>query len=86
MSGRNSSLQIFIYQIELLLQLLVGIVDAKLLEAVDVKGLKAVDVKDTNEAVGLAAGPEGLVDVQHDPVEEVGVDALGQGITSEESL
>ena len=41
------------YHVELLLKLLVGVVDAELLEAVDLEGLEAVDVQDTDELMNL---------------------------------
>ena len=34
----------------------------------------------------LAARPQGLVDLDDDPVEQVGVDALGEGVPSEDGL
>ncbi len=43
--------------VELLLQLLVGIVDAKLLERVDHEHLKPVDVQHANARPRLAAVP-----------------------------
>jgi hypothetical protein len=36
--------------------------------------------------VNLSAGPEGLVDLHHDPVEQVCVDALRQSVASESGL
>ena len=39
--------------VELLLQLLVGVVDAELLEAVDLESLEAVDVQHADELVDL---------------------------------
>ena len=39
-----------------------------------------VDVQDSNEGVLLEGGVQGLVDVLHDPVEQLGIDVLGQGV------
>ena len=47
--------------VELLLQFLVGIVDAKLLKAVLLKHLKPVDVQDPYGGVALVGGAEGVV-------------------------
>jgi hypothetical protein len=41
---------------ELLLQALIGVVDAQLLKAVGVKRLKSIDVKDGDGQVGLDIG------------------------------
>ena len=57
--------------VEELLQLLVGVVDAELLEAVDVEDLEAGDVEDADEGGALALGAvEGAVDADDDPLEE----------------
>lgn len=39
-----------------------------------------IDVEHTDEGVLLHSGVQGLVDVLHDPVEELGIDVLGQGV------
>lgn len=39
-----------------------------------------VDVEHADEGVLLHSGVQGFVDVLHDPVEELGVDVLGQGV------
>lgn len=39
-----------------------------------------IDVEHANEGVLLHSGVQGLVDVLHDPVEELGIDVLGQGV------
>lgn len=41
-----------------------------------------VDVEDPDEGVLLDVGDQSFVDVLHDPVEELGVDVLGQRVTS----
>lgn len=41
-----------------------------------------VDVEDADEGVLLDVGDQSFVDVLHDPVEELGVDVLGQRVTS----
>ena len=74
------------HHVELLLQLLVRVVDAKLFEAVDLEGFEAVDVEDADELVHLAAGAERLVDVHDDPVEDARVYALGQRVPGEQGV
>ena len=57
--------------VEELLELLVGKVDAELLEAVDVEDLEASNVEDADEGGALALGAvEGAVDAGDDPLEE----------------
>ena len=51
-----------------------------LFKTVPLKGLKAVDVQDSDELVDLAGGVERLIDLANYPIEEVRVDALGQGL------
>ena len=72
--------------VELLLQLLVGIVDTELLEGVDLKSLKAVDVQHPNELVHLEIGLQCLVDVEDNPVKQVGVNALHKSVSGLECL
>ena len=66
-----------------LLQILVGKVDAKLLEAVRLEVLEPEDVQHANGAlvgvpdVGLV---DGVVDLLDDVDEEPAVDALGEGV------
>ena len=45
-----------------------------------------VDVQDSNEGVLLQGGVQGLVDVLHNPVEQLGVDVLGQGVACVDHL
>lgn len=67
---------------EKLLQILVGEIDAKLLEAVGGEVLKAENVKHTNGVAGRRLGfVDGLVDFVDDVDEETPVDALGQGVS-----
>ena len=57
--------------VEELLELLVGEIDAELLEAVDVKDLEAGNVEDADEGGALALGAvERAVDAGDDPLEE----------------
>ena len=57
--------------VEQLLQLLVGVVDAQLLEAVQLEDLEASYVEDADEAGALPLGPvQGPVDPGDDPLEE----------------
>ena len=66
--------------VELLLQLLVGVVDTELLEGIRLESLEAVNVKDSDELVDLEVGLERPVDLVDDPVEDVAVDTLDQGV------
>ncbi len=47
--------------VELLLEFLIGIVDAELLEAVFLEDLKAIDVQDANGGMAVVGGGEGVV-------------------------
>ncbi len=71
---------------ELLLQLLVGVVDAELLEAVLAERLEAVDVEHAYEGGGLHGALQTLVDLRHDPVEDRGVHVLGERVPGEQRL
>ena len=51
-----------------------------------VERFEAVDVEDSDELVDLAARSQGLVDLDDDPVEQIGVDALGEGVSGEDGL
>ena len=51
-----------------------------------IERFESVDVEDSDELVDLSAGPEGLVDLDHDPVEQVGVDAFRESVSSENCL
>ena len=62
--------------VELLLQPLVGEVDAELLEGVGLEDLEAEDVEHADRRAALAA--DGRVDAAHEVVEDVGVDGLGE--------
>mmetsp|Transcript_18537 Transcript_18537/g.55887 ORF Transcript_18537/g.55887 Transcript_18537/m.55887 type:complete len:300 (-) Transcript_18537:1458-2357(-) len=68
--------------VELLLQALVGVVDAQLLEAVLLEALEAVDVQDgqAGAAGALVTHRQRLVDLVHQPPEERCIDGLGEGI------
>ncbi len=72
--------------VELLLQFLVGVVDAKLLEAVLLENLKPIDVQDANGGVALVGGGEGVVYLRHHPLEKVHVEMLGQTIPGSNRL
>mmetsp|Transcript_18616 Transcript_18616/g.51270 ORF Transcript_18616/g.51270 Transcript_18616/m.51270 type:complete len:330 (+) Transcript_18616:664-1653(+) len=74
-------------QSELLLQLLICIVDAKLLEAVDGKGLKAKDVEQPNKVFDLASRRSRRhADAPNKPVENASVEFLGERITGRERV
>ncbi|KAI3485216.1 hypothetical protein L1887_51501 [Cichorium endivia] len=55
--------------VEELLELLVGVVDAELLEAVDLEDLEAGNVEDADEAALAGGTVEGLVDAVYKPAE-----------------
>ena len=57
--------------VEELLQLLVGVVDAELLEGVELENFKASDIEDTDEKRSGEIGGEGAVDDFDEPLEAV---------------
>ena len=57
--------------VELLLEFLVCIIDAKLFKGVDFKGFKAVDIQDTDEFMNFLVGLQSLVDLEDNPVKQV---------------
>ena len=66
---------------EELVQLLVGEVDAQLLEGVDLEDLKAEDVEQSDEGHRIArAAPDRIVHLGDHPVEEQAVDRLAEGV------
>lgn len=67
--------------IELLLQLLVGIINRKLFEGITDKCLKTVNVQDADETMLLSTTCQTLIDNVHDVLEQFGIDMLGQSIT-----
>ena len=72
---------------EELLQVLVGVVDAKLLETVDVEVLEAENVQHSDGArVQLVRLADGAVELVDDPDEEPAVNAFGEGISHVDRL
>lgn len=72
---------------ENLLQLLVTVVDAKLLKGVLGQDLKTVNIEDTDDGAATSIlGVDVLVDLLDDPGEEPVVGGLGQGITGVSGL
>mmetsp|Transcript_6645 Transcript_6645/g.16124 ORF Transcript_6645/g.16124 Transcript_6645/m.16124 type:complete len:339 (-) Transcript_6645:610-1626(-) len=67
-------------RVEVRLQLLVGEVDAELLERVDLELLEAKNVEDANEGARLRVGEQANVDLLAQPVEETRIDRLGQRV------
>ena len=67
--------------VELLLKLLIGVIDAELLEAVGLERLEAVDIQHPDEPVHLLAGLEALVDAGDDVGEYLGVNVLRQRVS-----
>ena len=70
---------------EELLQVLVGVVDAELLEAVRVEVLEAEDVKDPDGALVTELElllEDGGVDLLHDQDEQAAVDPFSEGVTN----
>jgi len=66
--------------VELLLQFLVGVVDAELLERVDLERLKPVNVQNTDEAQSTSV-LQLRIDLTHDPREELRVHVFGEGVS-----
>ena len=66
--------------VEELLQLLVAVVDAELLERVDGEVLEASNVQHPDVVSRLLEG-DGLVDPADDVVKQAGVDGFGKGVT-----
>lgn len=62
-----------------LLELLVGVVDAKLLEGVEIENFETSNIEDTNKVVSGEGGREGIVDLDTEPVEESRKDSLSKG-------
>ncbi len=69
-----------------MLKFFVGVVDAKLFEAVDLESFKTIDVEHADELVRFGASPQGLVDLDNNPVEKVGINALSQSISGKQGL
>lgn len=69
-----------------LLEFLVDVVDAELLEGVILEDLEAVDVQDADEAGICSARGHGDVYTGNDPFEEIVVDGFGEGVSSRSSL
>ena len=65
--------------VEELLELLIGVVDAKLFEGVEIENFETSNIEDTNEIVSGEGGGEGVVDLDTEPVEESGKDGLAKG-------
>ena len=73
--------------VEELLELLVGVVDAQLLEAVELEDVESGNVEDSDEGGSLALGPvQRPVDPGHDPLEQPLVHGLGDGLDGELDL
>ena len=73
--------------VEELLELLVGVVDAELLEAVEAENLETGDVKDTDEGGALPLGPvQGPVDPGHNPFEKTLKSSLSNGFNGKLNL
>ena len=71
--------------VEVLLELLVGEVDAKLLKGVRLERLKAVDVEDADEGVALGILTDAFVDLGDEPVEQPGVERLCERVPAARS-
>ncbi len=72
--------------VEVLLQLLVGEVDVELFKTVHLEVLKAKDVQDSSEDKFVLPPANTNVDLVQDPLEEVGVETHGGGVTRVRSL
>ena len=77
-SSKESNLKhIFV---KLLVKLLVGVVDAELLEGVELEDLEAVNVEDADEVrlAVLRVALERIVDALHEPIEELRIQGLNE--------
>ena len=73
--------------VEELLELLVGVVDAQLLEAVHLEDLEPGNIQDTNKTGSLPLGSiQRAVDPRHDPLEQPLICGLGNGFDGELNL
>ena len=76
--------------IEVILQVLISIIDAELLEAVAAKVLEAKDVQHPYRLplmlTVVLLGQESLVDLQHNPVKQRAVHTLGHGVSGGDGL
>lgn len=73
--------------VEELLQLLVGVIDAELLEAVELEDFKTSHIEDADEAGALSLGAvERAVDAVHQPLEHALVAGFADGFNSELDL
>ncbi|KAI3483202.1 hypothetical protein L1887_53982 [Cichorium endivia] len=74
--------------VELVLEALVGVVDAELLVRVDLESLEAVDIEDADHGLARLGRAEGerTVHLVDEPVEEAGVDVLGHRVTHDDGL
>lgn len=71
--------------VEELLETLVGVVDANLLEGVDLEDLETRDIQDTNE-VSLSLLGKHQVDLLDEPQEKTSIEGLSKGIARESSF
>ena len=67
--------------VEVLLQLLIGQVDAELLKVVLLEALKAIDIKHADQGRCSCILPNCRVDLCHQPIKHAGVDGLSQRVT-----
>lgn len=75
------------YYVELLLEFLVGIVDAKLLKRVVTENLKAVDIQNPNEGLRMSVrASETLIDPFHNPLEEMIIQMTRETVPTANSL
>lgn len=68
--------------VEVLLQLLIGQVNAELLKVVGRKLLKAVDVQHAYAGCTVLVLSDSSIDAKYQPVKHLCIDDLSQGITS----
>lgn len=62
------------YQVELLLQLLIGIIYAELLKTIFLKHFKTINIQYPNGGVALQTRGEGVVQLRHHPIKEMGIE------------
>ena len=72
--------------VEILLKFLISKVYIELLKTVHFKVLKPKNVQDTNESKLVLSSTNTQVDLLQDPLEEVGVESHGGGVSGVRSL
>lgn len=72
--------------VEILLQFLIGKVNIELLKAIHFKVLEPKNVQDANESKLVLSPTYAQVDLLQDPLEQVGIESHGGGVSGVRSL